>query len=72
MTFLPQIVLTLLGILFCAGDLAALGFVLTWQERAPSPATRRQRLLRGVLPAAVVLLGLLLLVFTQLMLLWLR
>ena len=72
MTFLPQIALTLLGILFCAGDLAALGFVLTWQERAPSPATRRQRLLRGVLPAAVVLLGLLLLVFTQLMLLWLR
>ena len=72
MTFLPQLALTLLGILFCAGDLAALGFVLTWQERAPSPATRRQRLLRGVLPAAVVLLGLLLLVFTQLMLLWLR
>ncbi|HEX8656952.1 MAG TPA: hypothetical protein VF690_05435 [Hymenobacter sp.] len=72
MTFLPQIALTLLGILFCAGDLAALGFILTWQERAPSPATRRQRLLRGVLPAAVVLLGLLLLVFTQLMLLWLK
>jgi hypothetical protein len=70
MPSLPQIALTLLGVLFCVGDLAALGFVLTWQERAASPATRRQRLLRGVLPATVVLLGLLLLAFTQLMLLW--
>jgi len=70
MPSLPQIALTLLGVLFCVGDLAALSFVLTWQERAASPATRRQRLLRGVLPATVVLLGLLLLAFTQLMLLW--
>ncbi|MCC3152870.1 hypothetical protein Q3A66_07675 [Hymenobacter sp. BT770] len=72
MTSLPQIALTLLGLLFCVGDVAALGLVLTWQERAPTPAARRQRLVRGVLPATVVLLGLLLLAFTQLMLLWSR
>jgi hypothetical protein len=72
MTSLPQFALTFLGILFCIGDVAALGLLLTWQERAPSPSARRQRLLRGVLPATVALLGLLLLAFTQLMLLWSR
>lgn len=72
MTSLPQFAFTLLGVLFCLGDVAALGFLLTWQERAPSPALRRQRLMRGVLPATAVLLGLLLLAFTQLMLLWSR
>ena len=72
MTSLPQIALTLLGLLFCVGDVAVLGLVLTWQERAASPAARRQRLVRGVLPATVALLGLLLLAFTQLMLLWSR
>ena len=51
MSPLPQFALTLLGILFCAGDVAALSFLLTWQERAASPAARRQRLVRGVLPA---------------------
>jgi len=70
MTLLPQFALTLVGLLFCAGDVAALGFLLTWQERAASPAARRQRWLRGVLPATAVLLGLLLLALTQLMLLW--
>lgn len=65
-----QLFLSFLGVAFCAGDLAALGFLLTWQERAPSPATRRQRLLRGVLPGAVVLVALLLLAFVQTMLLW--
>ena len=70
MTMLPQFVLTLLGLLLCAGDLTALALLLTWQERAPSPATRRQRLLRGVLPGTVVLLALLLLVVVQLALLW--
>ena len=72
MTSLPQFALTLLGVLFCLGDVAALGFLLTWQERAPSPALQRQRLMRGVLPATAVLLGLLLLAFKQLMLLWSR
>ena len=72
MTSLPQIALTLLGLLVCVGDVAVLGLVLTWQERAASPAARRQRLVRGVLPAIVALLGLLLLAFTQLMLLWSR
>ncbi|MBD2767351.1 hypothetical protein IC235_05545 [Hymenobacter sp. BT664] len=70
MNTLPQLALTFLGLLFCAGDVAALGFLLTWQERASSPAGRRQRLVRGVLPAATLLLSLLLLALTQLMLLW--
>ncbi|MDB5236152.1 MAG: hypothetical protein JWR44_3145 [Hymenobacter sp.] len=70
MTSLPNFFLTFLGLLFCVGDVAALGFLLTWQERAASPSARRQRLLRSVLPGTVVLLGLLLLAFTQLMLLW--
>ena len=70
MAAFPQFALTLLGLLFCAGDVALLGLLLTWQERAASSALRRQRLLRGVLPAAVLLLGLLLLALTQVMLLW--
>lgn len=70
MTSLPQLALTLLGLLFCAGDVAALSFVLTWQARAATPDTRRLRLVRGVLLATAVLLGLLLLALTQLMLLW--
>ena len=70
MILFPQLALTLLGLLFCAGDVAALGFLLSWQERAASPDARWRRLVRGVLPATVVLLALLLLAFTQLMLLW--
>jgi hypothetical protein len=70
MTPLPQFALTFLGILFCFGDVAALGLLLTWQERAPSPDLRWRRLIRSVLPATAVLLGLLLLAFTQVMLLW--
>lgn len=66
----PQFALTFLGILFCVGDVAALGVLLTWQQRAPTPDARFRRWLRGVLPATVVLLALLLLAFTQLMLLW--
>ena len=65
-----QLALTLLGLLFCAGDVAALGFLLSWQERAASPDARWRRLVREVLPATVLLLALLLLAFTQLMLLW--
>ena len=72
MTSLPQFALTFLGVMFCIGDVALLGVLLTWQERAASPDLRRQRLVRGVLPATAVLLGLLLLAFTQLMLLWSR
>jgi hypothetical protein len=70
MTGLPQLLLTFLGLLFCAGDVAALAVLLTWQERAATPAARRQRLLRGVLPGAVVLVALLLLAFVQTLLLW--
>ena len=67
---LPQFAFTLLGLLFCAGDIAALGFLLTWQERAATLALRRRRWVRGVMPATVVLLSLLLLALTQLMFLW--
>ena len=70
MAAFPQFALTLLGLLFCATDVVLLGLLLTWQERAASSALRRQRLLRGVLPAAALLLGLLLLALTQVMLLW--
>ena len=66
----PQLALTMLGLLFCVGDVAALGFLLSWQERAASPDARWRRLVRGVLPATVFLLALLLLALTQLMLLW--
>ena len=70
MNAFPQLALTLLGLLFCVGDIAALGFLLTWQERAATLALRRRRWVRGVLPATAVLLSSLLLAFTQLMLLW--
>lgn len=70
MNTLPQFAFTLLGLLFCVGDIAALGFLLTWQERAATLASRRRRWVRGVLPATVVLLSLLLLALTQLMFLW--
>ena len=70
MNALPQLVLTFLGLLFCVGDIAALGFLLTWQERAATLALRRRRWVRGVLPATAVLLSSLLLALTQLMLLW--
>lgn len=70
MNTLPQFAFTLLGLLFCVGDIAALGFLLTWQERAATLALRRRRWVRGVLPATVVLLSLLLLALTQLMFLW--
>ncbi len=69
-TGLSQLLLTFLGLLFCAGDVAILGVLLTWQERAPSPDARRHRLVRTVLPVAVVLVALLLLAFVQIMLLW--
>ena len=67
---LPQFALTFLGLLFCVGDVAALGYLLTWQEQAPTPSQRRRRLLHRVLPGAVVLVALLLLAFVQIMLLW--
>lgn len=60
---LPQSALTFLGVLPCIGDVAALGLLLTWQEWAPSPDLHWPRLIRGVLPATAVLLGLLLLIF---------
>lgn len=72
MASISQFALTFFGILFCIGDVAALGLLLVWQERAASPDARWRRLIRGVLPATIILLALLLLAFTQLMLLWSR
>lgn len=72
MTSISQFALTLLGVLFCLGDVVALGLLLAWQERAASPDARWRRQVRTVLPATIVLLALLLLAFTQLMLLWSR
>ncbi|SHK57730.1 hypothetical protein [Hymenobacter psychrotolerans] len=67
---LLQLSLTLLGLLICAGDVAALAGLLTWQERAADPDSRRQRLLRAVLPATSVLLLVLLGIVFSLMMLW--
>lgn len=67
---LLQLSLTLLGLLICAGDVAALAVLLTWQERAADPDSRRQRLLRAVLPATSVLLLVLLGIVFSLMMLW--
>ncbi|QIX60802.1 hypothetical protein HER32_06270 [Hymenobacter sp. BT18] len=51
-----QFALTLVGLLVCAGDIVALATLLTWQERAADPGSRRQRLLTGVVPLSSVLL----------------
>ena len=69
-TTLPNFLFTLLSLVFCLGDVAALSFLLTWQERAASPSARRARWWRGVVPGAMVLVGLLLLAFFQTMRLW--
>ena len=67
---LPNLLLTALALLFCAGDVAALGFLLAWQERAASYRARRARWWRGVVPGATVLGALLLLALWQTMRLW--
>ena len=67
---LLQLSLTLVALLICAGAVAALAVLLTWQERAADPDSRRQRLLRAVLPATSVLLLVLLGVVFSLMMLW--
>ena len=69
-TTLPNFALTLLGILFCAGDVAAIGWLLEWRTRADVPAERLRRGWRTVLPGAVVLVALLLLAMVQMMMLW--
>ena len=58
---LIQFSLTIVGLLVCVGDVAALATLLTWQERAADPISRRQRLLTAVLPVSSLLLLLLLL-----------
>jgi len=67
---LPQFALSFLGVVFCATDVALLAWLLEWRARASSPDARWRRLVRTVLPVAVLLLALLLLALTQLMLLW--
>ncbi|TYZ06758.1 hypothetical protein FY528_16995 [Hymenobacter lutimineralis] len=65
-----QFALTLVGLLVCAGDIVALATLLTWQERAADPGSRRQRLLTGVVPLSSVLLLLLLGLMFFLLVLW--
>ncbi|WP_375435620.1 hypothetical protein [uncultured Hymenobacter sp.] len=67
---LLQLSLTAVGLLICVGDVAALATLLTWQERAADPDSRRQRLLRGVLPVSGLLLLVLLGTLFSLMMLW--
>jgi len=67
---LLQLSLTVVGLLICAGDVAALAFLLSWQEHAADPDSRRQRLLKGVVPASCLLLLLLLGAVFSLMMLW--
>ncbi|HEX8425204.1 hypothetical protein [Hymenobacter sp.] len=67
---LLQLSLTFVGLLVCVGDVAALATLLTWQERAADPVSRRQRLLTGVLPVSSLLLLLLLGAVFFLMMIW--
>ncbi|MBC8083823.1 MAG: hypothetical protein H7Z21_11480 [Hymenobacter sp.] len=67
---LLQSSLTVLALLICAGDVAALALMLTWQERAADPDSRRRRLLTGVLPVGSLLLLVLLGVVFSLLVLW--
>ena len=65
-----SIVLSFLGMLWCAGSVAALAALLTWRERAATFMARSQRLVMVVLPCATVLLGSVLWVMLHVMLLW--
>lgn len=67
---LLQLSLTVVALLVCVGDVAALATLLTWQERAADPDSRRQRLLTGVLPISSLLLLVLLGALFSLMMLW--
>ena len=67
---LLQFSLTIVALLICIGDVAALAGLLAWQERAADPASRRLRLVRAVVPATSVLLLVLLGVVFSLMMLW--
>ncbi|RSK35457.1 hypothetical protein [Hymenobacter metallilatus] len=69
MNFL-QLGFSLLGLLWCAGSVAALAALLTWRERAATFAARTQRLLVVVLPCATLLLGSVLWTLLHMMLLW--
>ena len=67
---LIQLSLTVVALLVCVGGVAALAFLLSWQDHAADPDSRRQRLLTGVLPASSVLLLMLLGAVFFLMMLW--
>jgi hypothetical protein len=67
---LLQLGLSLLGLLWCAGSVAALAALLTWRERAATFAARSQRLLLVVLPCSALLLGSVLWALLHVMLLW--
>lgn len=67
---LLQLGFSLLGLLWCAGSVAALAALLTWRERAATFAARTQRLLAVVLPCAALLLASVLWTLLHVMLLW--
>ncbi|RSK51436.1 hypothetical protein [Hymenobacter rigui] len=67
---LLQLGFSLLGLLWCAGSVAALAALLTWRERAATFVARTQRLLMVVLPCAALLLGSVLWTLLHVMLLW--
>lgn len=62
--------LTLAGLLLCAGCITVLAWLLTWRERAAAPPQRHLRLVAVVLPAATLLLGVVLWTLLHVMLLW--
>lgn len=67
---IKQFMYLALCLVTCFGDLATFGFLLSWRDRAATPSLRRARLLRGVVPGAVVLGALLLTALVQAMLRW--
>lgn len=67
---LLQVGLSLLGLIWCAGSIAALAALLTWRERAATFVARTRRLLTVVLPCAALLLASVLWTLLHVMLLW--
>ena len=69
---LTQFAFSALALAFCFRDAAILGLRRPWRGRLAPPGRRRFRLLRGMLPGAVVLAAVGLKVLTKLLLLWAR
>ena len=65
-----QLLVSLAMVLVCAGGVAVLALVLTWQEQAAASDVRRRRLLRLVVPVASAVLVLMLGAVFLVMLVW--